>query len=61
MTQKFTKEEIEQAFLIEMPYFYELQNKIKSVDNGTVAITVRKYKGKVTDYVVTVSTRNVLK
>lgn len=63
MTQKYTKEEIEEAFQVDMPYFYHLQNKIREVEvrgNGQVQLTVRIYKGKAQDYVVTDSARYVI-
>jgi len=52
---KYSKEEIEEAFRAEMPYFYELQNKLQTIENGQIQLTVRKYKGTVQDYVITVS------
>lgn len=58
---KYTKQEIEEAFAKEMPYFYDLQSKVQEVDNGQIQITVRRYKGKTQDYVITVSERKVLK
>tara|TARA_R110000868_G_C10972640_1_gene770690 strand:- start:24515 stop:24706 length:192 start_codon:yes stop_codon:yes gene_type:complete len=58
---KYTKEEIEEAFRVECPYFYELQQKVQATENGMVSVQVRKHKGKLTDYVVTVAVRNVLK
>lgn len=61
MTQKYTKEEIEEAFMVEMPYFYELQEKVQALDSGIISLQVRKHKGKLTDYTVTVATRKVLK
>jgi len=40
---------------------FELQQKVRELDNGQVQLVVRKYKGKSTDYVITVSTRIMLK
>ena len=50
-----SESQIEEAFRNEMPYFYELQRTINETPNGQVSVTVRMYKGKVQDYVVTTS------
>lgn len=58
---KYTKKEIEEAFQAECPYFYELQATVQQNDNAVIALQVRKHNGKMTDYVVTVSKRTVVK
>lgn len=55
---KYSKQEIEEAFHAECPYFYELQQKVQQTDNGVIGVQVRKYKGKLQDWVITVSTKN---
>lgn len=57
---KYSKEEIEEAFRVEMPYFYDLQQKVRELKNGQVQLTVRKYKDKPQDYVITVAERKLL-
>lgn len=58
---KYTKEEIEEAFRIELPYFYSLQQKVQQVDNGIIFLKVRKHQGRVTDFVIGTEDRHVLK
>ena len=60
VNKTLTESEIEEAFRKEMPYFYELQRTINETPNGQVSVTVRMYKGKVQDYVVTTSIKKRL-
>lgn len=60
MTDKYSKEEIEEAFKVECPYFYDLQSKVQEIENGIVSVQVRKHKGKLTDWVITTSERTVV-
>jgi hypothetical protein len=57
---KYTKAEIEEAFHVECPYFYDLQTEVQAVKNGIVTLHVRKYKGKVQEWITTVSKRKVV-
>lgn len=58
---KYSKEEIEEAFAAECPYFYELQNKLQNLDDGIVSLQVKKFNGKLQEWVTTVSIRNKVK
>ena len=60
VNKTLTGSEIEESFRKVMPYFYELQRTINETPNGQVSVTVRMYKGKVQDYVVTTSIKKRL-
>jgi hypothetical protein len=60
MATLYTPEQLRELLNKEAPYFVELQKQLEQTDNGIISVQVRKHKGKITDYVVTVSARTVI-